>query len=127
LVVEEKAEVAKQEWGAKHLCQSCGAKFYDMGRSPIICPACDEAVVVSSSSRTRRSRKDEVKEKPIQSGREADGAVADEENILSDEDEILIDDESEDDSIATLADDEEDENTDVLTEADIDTTSIGDE
>ena len=119
--------MAKQEWGAKHLCQGCGAKFYDMGRSPITCPDCNELVVVLSSSRTRRSRKEEVKEKPIQSGREADGAVADEENILSDEDEILIDDESEDDSIATLADDEEDENTDVLTEADIDTTSIGDE
>ena len=83
--------------------------------------------MVSSSSRTRRSRKDEGKEKPIQSGKEADGAVADEENILSDEVEDLIDDESEDDTIATLADDEEDENTDVLAEADIDTTNIGDE
>ena len=119
--------MAKQEWGAKHLCQSCGAKFYDMGKNPITCPACDEPLVVSSSNRTRRSRKDEVKEKPIQSGKEADGAVTDEENILSDEVEDLIDDESEDDTIATLADDEEDENTDVLAEADIDTTNIGDE
>ena len=119
--------MAKQEWGAKHLCQGCGVKFYDMGRSPIACPACNEPVVVSSSSRTRRSRKDEVKEKQIQSGKEADRAVADEENILSDEVEDLIDDESEDDSIVTLADDEEDENTDVLAEADIDTTNIGDE
>ena len=119
--------MAKQEWGAKHLCQGCGAKFYDMGRSPITCPDCNELVVVLSSSRTRRSRKDGAKEKSTQSGKEADRAVADEENILSDEVEDLIDDESEEDSIVTLADDEEDENTDVLAEADIDTTKIADE
>ena len=29
----------KAEWGAKHLC-SCGAKFYDMGNSVVVCPKC---------------------------------------------------------------------------------------
>lgn len=32
--------MAKAEWGTKHQCQSCGTKFYDMRRSPIVCPSC---------------------------------------------------------------------------------------
>jgi len=32
--------VAKAEWGTKHICQECGAKFYDMRRTKIICPKC---------------------------------------------------------------------------------------
>ena len=28
------------DWGTKHTCQECGAKYYDMGRSAITCPTC---------------------------------------------------------------------------------------
>jgi uncharacterized protein (TIGR02300 family) len=38
--------VAKPEWGSKHICQSCGASFYDLMRTPIVCPKCDSVVVV---------------------------------------------------------------------------------
>jgi len=127
LVVEEKAEVAKQEWGAKHVCSGCGAKFYDMGKSPIACPACEELVANPAPGRTRRSRKDEAKDKPAQPRKEEDGVVAEEADILSNEVDDLIEDEDENDAIATLADDDDDENADVLAEADIDTTTIGDE
>lgn len=30
----------KPEWGTKRLCASCGARFYDLGRTPIVCPKC---------------------------------------------------------------------------------------
>ena len=30
----------KEEWGIKHRCEECGAKFYDMLREPIVCPLC---------------------------------------------------------------------------------------
>ncbi len=30
----------KAERGAKRVCQSCGSKFYDLMRDPIICPIC---------------------------------------------------------------------------------------
>ena len=30
----------KAERGTKRVCQSCGAKFYDLMRDPIICPMC---------------------------------------------------------------------------------------
>jgi uncharacterized protein (TIGR02300 family) len=33
-------KVAKPEIGTKRLCGSCGAKFYDLGKDPIVCPKC---------------------------------------------------------------------------------------
>ncbi|HIJ63427.1 MAG TPA: TIGR02300 family protein [Rhodospirillaceae bacterium] len=35
--------MAKQEWGEKRGCQSCGKSFYDMMRFPISCPECGAA------------------------------------------------------------------------------------
>jgi uncharacterized protein (TIGR02300 family) len=32
--------VAKSELGTKRLCASCGAKFYDLNKSPPLCPKC---------------------------------------------------------------------------------------
>ncbi len=32
--------MAKPEWGTKRTCTSCGAKFYDFQKTPIICPKC---------------------------------------------------------------------------------------
>ena len=32
--------MAKPELGTKRLCASCGAKFYDLNKDPILCPKC---------------------------------------------------------------------------------------
>jgi uncharacterized protein (TIGR02300 family) len=48
--------MAKPEWGTKRVCQSCGARFYDFGRSPIVCPACNTVFDVETLARSRRSR-----------------------------------------------------------------------
>ena len=32
--------MAKPEWGLKRTCQVCGKKYYDLNKSPIICPSC---------------------------------------------------------------------------------------
>lgn len=32
--------MAKPELGTKRLCGACGAKFYDLNKSPILCPKC---------------------------------------------------------------------------------------
>ena len=34
--------MAKSEWGNKCVCQSCGTKFYDLKKSSVRCPSCDE-------------------------------------------------------------------------------------
>ncbi len=115
--------MSKQEWGAKHLCPGCGAKFYDMGRNPIACPSCDEPAAIAAPRHSRRSRKDGVKEEPPLPSNKKVGSAEDGEGVISDEVNELIDD---DDAIATLADDSDDDD-DVLAEADIDTTKIGDE
>ncbi len=48
--------VPKPEWGKKHTCQSCGAKFYDMGRSVCACPKCDAPLDEDRGGKVKRSR-----------------------------------------------------------------------
>ncbi len=48
--------MAKPEWGSKRICLSCGARFYDMNREPITCPACSAVLDPVVQSRPRRSR-----------------------------------------------------------------------
>jgi uncharacterized protein (TIGR02300 family) len=48
--------VAKPELGTKRLCSNCGAKFYDLGKDPIVCPKCHTALEVTAIS--PRSRPD---------------------------------------------------------------------
>jgi uncharacterized protein (TIGR02300 family) len=48
--------VAKAELGTKRLCGSCGAKFYDLSKDPIVCPKCGTVFVVAPV--TSRSRPD---------------------------------------------------------------------
>ena len=36
--------------GEKHICSNCGAKFFDLNKSPIICPKCNTEVVEKSSN-----------------------------------------------------------------------------
>lgn len=47
--------MAKAEWGIKRSCQSCGARFYDLQRSPITCPKCQN-VYELTVSRGKRSK-----------------------------------------------------------------------
>ena len=116
--------MSKQEWGGKHLCPGCGAKFYDMGRNPIACPSCDEPAAIAAPRHSRRSRKDGAKEEPSLPSNKKVGSAEDGEGVISGEVNELIDD---DDAIANLADDSDDDDDDVLAEADIDTTKIGEE
>jgi uncharacterized protein (TIGR02300 family) len=46
--------VAKPELGTKRLCTGCGAKYYDLNKTPITCPKCStvfEAAPVSTRPR----------------------------------------------------------------------------
>ena len=49
--------MAKSELGTKRLCASCGAKFYDLSKDPIVCPKCETVfhpVVLSTRVYTGR-------------------------------------------------------------------------
>ncbi len=39
----------KAERGTKRVCQSCGSKFYDLSRDPIVCPVCQSVYQTSGS------------------------------------------------------------------------------
>jgi uncharacterized protein (TIGR02300 family) len=95
--------------GTKHECFSCGAKFYDLGKSEAICPKCGanqkdassrETQAVSTAS--RRKRKAEVVGKPID--------VEDDEPIADIDEEIVPD--ADLDGAALDDDDEEEEDFD---------------
>ena len=44
------------EWGGKHTCQHCGVKYYDLNRSPIVCPKCGTQFNPDALLRSRRSK-----------------------------------------------------------------------
>jgi uncharacterized protein (TIGR02300 family) len=62
--------------GNKHECLSCGTKFYDLGRSQLVCPGCggdqeelaegpadeDQATGKSSSGKAKKAKKNKKTE-----------------------------------------------------------------
>jgi uncharacterized protein (TIGR02300 family) len=57
--------VAKPELGTKRLCGSCGAKFYDLSKDPIVCPKCQ--TVLTLAPVTTRSRPEPARApKPVE-------------------------------------------------------------
>jgi uncharacterized protein (TIGR02300 family) len=46
--------LAKAEWGTKRTCQSCGTRFYDLQRSPIVCPKCGTVYDPQAALKSRR-------------------------------------------------------------------------
>ena len=48
--------MAKDKLGLKRICLSCGMRFYDFKRSPIICPGCGTEFDPESLLKGRKSR-----------------------------------------------------------------------
>lgn len=45
------------DWGAKHTCHSCSARFYDLNHTPVTCPRC-ETVIGSDASKPAKKEAD---------------------------------------------------------------------
>jgi uncharacterized protein (TIGR02300 family) len=119
--------VAKPELGTKRLCGNCGAKFYDLGKDPIVCPKCDTVFVLAPISSSRRpdsrsaaARGDDVVTPETQDAdfvsledadAEAEGKKKDTDTIDGDDDLEL--DESLDDDDSSLIEEEEETDDDV--------------
>nr|WP_046020384.1 TIGR02300 family protein [Magnetospira sp. QH-2] len=56
--------MAKPEWGIKRTCQSCGMKFYDMRKDPIVCPSCGATFELERATRPRRTPTPKASPKP---------------------------------------------------------------
>ena len=57
--------MSKPARGIKRVCQSCGTRFYDLGRTPIVCPSCQAVYQMTqpTSRRGERAPVPEVREK----------------------------------------------------------------
>jgi uncharacterized protein (TIGR02300 family) len=108
--------VAKPEWGTKRICPSCGTRYYDLLREPVICPNCSTPYDPEAFLKSRRARPIPAPEKELEpvgaeeldTELETDEAdVAEEEEAVpleeaEEEDEELLEDASE------LGEDEDD-------------------
>ena len=75
--------MAKQEWGEKRACQSCGKNFYDMMRFPIACPECGAAFTIVEAMPRRGTMRGKSRFFPA--NREAAEAAAFEEKTVAEE------------------------------------------
>ena len=106
--------------GTKRTCQSgsCGERFYDLNRDPILCPICGHAYVIAHGpaepAREEPARRPARKPEPVVAGATAAGdkPEVDPEDALADVD-VEGDDAIADDDDETFLEDEEDEGGDV--------------
>jgi uncharacterized protein (TIGR02300 family) len=117
--------VARAELGTKRHCGSCGAKFYDLGKTPILCPKCGsvfEVAVVNVSSRREAPKAPVVVPEKVVEELPApdvdivslDEVAANEAADVDDEDIVVDDDtEIEDDDDDTFLEADEDDEDDV--------------
>jgi uncharacterized protein (TIGR02300 family) len=100
--------VAKPEWGTKRICPSCGARYYDLMRRPVICPKCDTPFDPEAFLRSRRTRPAAPVEKELEpvGGDELDVEVEAEEDaeIAVEEEEALPLEEGEEEDEELLED-----------------------
>ncbi|KAF0117070.1 MAG: hypothetical protein FD149_1265 [Rhodospirillaceae bacterium] len=104
--------MAKQEWGAKRICPSCDARFYDLRRNPILCPKCNTIVEPEAPPRLQRPVVARKAVKPVVTTpvvadldsnqpdvEKAEGIMTDMDNdttLETDEDDTLADEEDDD-------------------------------
>ena len=58
--------MAKPEWGTKRICPSCGTRYYDLLRDPVVCPKCSTPFDPEALLRARRARPAAPVEKAIE-------------------------------------------------------------
>lgn len=102
--------MAKAEWGFKRTCTSCRARFYDLGREPIICPKCGAQLDVSAPLKPKRI-KPGAAAKTAAKVAVADSALIDDEDVDEDVDEDInsdLDEDLEEGDVVIEEDDDED-------------------
>lgn len=57
--------MARPELGIKRICVACGAKFYDLGKSPAVCPKCQTEQPAEQPRVRIRTPVIEPKAKPV--------------------------------------------------------------
>ncbi len=89
--------MAKTELGTKRVCVACGTRFYDLGRSPAVCPKCGTEQSVEQLKPRRGGggnvAEDKRAKKPVPAPG-ADEADVEVEGVDDSEDEDVLEDAS---------------------------------
>jgi uncharacterized protein (TIGR02300 family) len=96
------SSLSKPAWGAKRVCQSCGVKFYDFSRTPIVCPKCGTQFDPEVLLKSRRPRASAAK--PAKAA-----APVKPKQVEEEDDDIDLG--ADDDDLAELPDEDEDGDT----------------
>ncbi len=87
--------------GTKHECYNCGTKFYDLGKSPALCPKCgadqseakrEEAL---EAAEARRRRREAARLKPVAEALEEEPLLEEEHPEAEELEEELIEENGE--------------------------------
>jgi uncharacterized protein (TIGR02300 family) len=97
--------LAKPEWGTKRICPSCGTRYYDLLRDPIVCPKCTTPFDPEAFLRARRARP----VAPVERELEPVGADELDADLDSEEEVETTEDEEEEDVAIESGDEEEEE------------------
>ena len=103
--------MVKADLGTKRTCLACGMRFYDFSRSPIICPGCGAEFDPENIMKSRK-------------GRPAAKSVARDDSDAADDDQIE-DDDNAGELVASVVDDNDDDDIDFDDDDDVDVDDDG--
>ena len=111
----------KPELGTKRQCLNCGAKFFDLGKNPIICPKCGTVFEVAAlPTRAPRAKPVPDEEPEVEPAgpelvplEEADAGEDEKVAAVLPDDDIEVEDEAAEDD--TFLEEEEEDSDDVTT------------
>ena len=103
--------MVKADLGTKRTCLACGMRFYDFSRSPIICPGCGAEFDPENIMKSRK-------------GRPAAKSVARDDSDAADDDQIE-DDDNAGELVASVVDDNDDDDIDFDDDGDVDVDDDG--
>ena len=111
--------MAKPEWGKKRICSSCNTKYYDLKKSPIICPSCGMEFDPDSYLRSRKGKSLSPKN-PLESNEDISNI---DDIVIETGEEVVADD----DPILDISKDDKDNDREVEIEIGDDISFIGDD
>ncbi|MBO0735066.1 MAG: TIGR02300 family protein [Alphaproteobacteria bacterium] len=97
--------MAKPEWGSKRICPSCGARYYDLMREPVVCPKCATPFDPEAFLRSRRARP----AAPVEKELEPVGADELDPELETEEAEAVEEEEEEEEEAVPLEETEEED------------------
>ena len=83
--------MAKLEWGRKRTCPSCNTKYYDLNKSPIICPSCGSEFDTDLLLRSKKGRG--ISSKAIVVDNDLSEGISDIDDIENETDDEVVSDE----------------------------------